>query len=376
MSLKKASAEVVFDDSKISPEKLVAAIDRLGFRSSVLAVEAPRRPQPAKTDRPKGVVLRLAADPSPPSRMMTYGIDTLLAQSRPAVAVEPTFAKTETDALRLLEDGKADLAFLSLAAVERAAVQKQVKAARFLVGGRILLALHIIVPKSSPIRSPRELRGKRFGVLDVGGVGEQMTRLALQAVGLRYEQGRSLLMGQHVAPLQRGEIEALVAAVPLPSPLVTGLTRQLEIKLLPLDDAAIAAVLERGPALRPEVIPQGSYPGQEVDIRTVAGVHANALVARSNMSDADAYHILNVILSNPADMQRACPFAKEFVGDNLVPRSNVLPSHPGADRYFRDAGSRGGRVPGLLRDATPSDRLLLSGRRTPTDDVASAVMVR
>jgi TRAP-type uncharacterized transport system substrate-binding protein len=78
-------------------------------------------------------------------------------------------------------------------------------------------------------------------------------------VGLPYEQGPSLLMGQHVGPLKRGEIAALVAAVALSSPLVAGLTRQMEIRLLPLDDAAIATVLGKDPALHPEVIPKGSY---------------------------------------------------------------------------------------------------------------------
>ncbi len=343
MSLERARAEVAFDDSKISPDKLVAAIDRLGFRSSVLSVKPLSGREHAKTEPPKGASLRLAADPSPPSRMMTSEIDALLARSTPPLDLAPTFARTETEALRLLEGGKAQLAFLSLSGIEQAAAQKQVTAARFLVGGRILLALHIIVPTASPIRSVRDLRGRRVGVLDVGGVGERMTRLALQAVGLPSEQGPSLLMGQHVGPLKRGEIDALVAAVPLSSPLVAGLTRQMEIRLLPLDDAAIATVLGKDPALHPEVIPKGSYAGQETDVRSVAGIHANALVARADVSDADAHHILAVVLGNPADMQRACPFAKEFVGDNVVPRSRALPSHPGAARYFREMASQGTR---------------------------------
>lgn len=39
VSLKKAQARVEFDDAKISPEKLVAAIDRLGFRAKLIQVE-------------------------------------------------------------------------------------------------------------------------------------------------------------------------------------------------------------------------------------------------------------------------------------------------------------------------------------------------
>jgi len=38
VSLEKAQARVEFDDEKISPEKLVAAIDRLGFQAKILSV--------------------------------------------------------------------------------------------------------------------------------------------------------------------------------------------------------------------------------------------------------------------------------------------------------------------------------------------------
>lgn len=338
MSLKEARAEVEFDDSKISPAKLAAAIDRLGFQSSVLSVGAAPSAQ-AATDGRKGSPLLLTADPSPPSRMMSFSIDALLAQSTPPIDVTTKFARTEADALRLLTAGQAQLAFVSLDGVERAFAHGQAPAARFLTGGRILLALHVIVPQASPVRSVRQLPGKRFGVLEIGGVGERMTRLALQAIGLRYEHGRSLMMGQHVAPLKRGEIEALVAAVPLPSPLVTGLTQEMEVRLLPLDEAAIPAVLRADPALRREVIPAGSYTGQETDLTSVAGIHTNALVARMDLDPAIAHQVLQVVLGNPVEMQKACPFAKEFVGENLVPRSRVLPSHPGSERYFREKGT-------------------------------------
>jgi copper chaperone CopZ len=39
VSLEKALARVEFDDSKITPEKLVAAIDRLVFKAKLLRVE-------------------------------------------------------------------------------------------------------------------------------------------------------------------------------------------------------------------------------------------------------------------------------------------------------------------------------------------------
>ena len=39
VSLEKAHARVEFDDAKISSDKLVAAIDRLGFKARLIGVE-------------------------------------------------------------------------------------------------------------------------------------------------------------------------------------------------------------------------------------------------------------------------------------------------------------------------------------------------
>jgi hypothetical protein len=336
VSLEKATAEVEFDEAKVSPDQLAAAIDRLGFQSAVLSVGPAPEHQAPKPDGPKGMALLLAADPSPPSRMMSLSIRMLLARTTPPIDLTARFATTETKALRLLEAGRAQLAFLSLEDVERAFARGQARSARFLMGGRILLALHIIVPKASSIRSAKELQGQPFGVLDVGGVGERMTRSAVEALGLRSDQGRSLLMGQHTAPLKRGEIAALVAAVPLPSPLVAGLSREMDIRLLPLGEAAIKAVVQKHSTLRRVLIPKDSYAGQATDIASVSGIHANALVAHRDLDEASVYHVLKVVLGNPSEMQQACPFAKEFADENLLPSSRVVPSHPGAARYFQN----------------------------------------
>jgi hypothetical protein len=143
-------------------------------------------------------------------------------------------------------------------------------------------------------------------------------------------------MGQHARPLKKGEIEALIAAVPLPSPLVAGLAREMEIRLLPLDEATVEMVLQRDRALRRQIVPKGSYRGQEADVATIAGIHRNALLAHKDLDEATAYSVVKAILSHPVEMQQACPFAKEFADDNLVVRIPRLPSHPGAERHFQE----------------------------------------
>jgi copper chaperone CopZ len=39
VSLEKAAARIEFDDTKISPDQLIAAIDRLGYKARLIGVE-------------------------------------------------------------------------------------------------------------------------------------------------------------------------------------------------------------------------------------------------------------------------------------------------------------------------------------------------
>jgi copper chaperone CopZ len=49
VKLETGQANVTYDDTKQSPEKLAAAIDRLGFKASVVSVtEAPASEAPAR----------------------------------------------------------------------------------------------------------------------------------------------------------------------------------------------------------------------------------------------------------------------------------------------------------------------------------------
>ncbi len=43
VKLETGQAKILYDDTKQTPEKLAAAIDKLGFRASVVSVGEPRR---------------------------------------------------------------------------------------------------------------------------------------------------------------------------------------------------------------------------------------------------------------------------------------------------------------------------------------------
>jgi TRAP transporter TAXI family solute receptor len=62
------------------------------------------------------------------------------------------------------------------------------------------------------------------------------------------------------------------------------------------------------------------------------------LVTSSNQPDALAYGVVKAVFDNLADFKRLHPALATLEIRQMVPSEAVMPIHPGALRYFREAG--------------------------------------
>ena len=84
------------------------------------------------------------------------------------------------------------------------------------------------------------------------------------------------------------------------------------------------------------VIPGGMYPGNPYDVATI-GTQA-VLVTSSDQPDDLAYGVVKAVLDNFADFRRLHPALSTLKIKDMVPSEAVMPIHPGALRYYREAG--------------------------------------
>ena len=103
------------------------------------------------------------------------------------------------------------------------------------------------------------------------------------------------------------------------------------------------------------VIPSGSYPGQEEDIRTIA--QSNFLAVRDDVSDETVYLITKAIFENLSALQGIEATMADITLEQAT-KGLPVPFHPGARRYFQEVG----RLP-LPRATSPEEDTLL--RRAP-----------
>jgi TRAP transporter TAXI family solute receptor len=109
----------------------------------------------------------------------------------------------------------------------------------------------------------------------------------------------------------------------------------MPIRLLPIDDEAYQKLQEMNPGYGRGVIPAGSYPGIDSDVATISD--DTILIVPENLPEEHAYWITKTMAENAEKISRIGPALRDF-NPKMMPKVMVLDLHPGARRYYEEAG--------------------------------------
>ncbi len=201
--------------------------------------------------------------------------------------------------------------------------------------------IHAVVRKDSPIRSFGDLRGRRIAVgLQASGarIGSEMI---LEANGMR--AGREytaefLNQAQGTERMQDRALDATFTVVGYPAAAFTEFCNRTGCRILPIAGAEAQRVIERAPFYGTGTIPRTAYEGLEADIPTLT-VGAIWLV-RDSVPDETVYQVTRALWSETTRglLDRGHAKGREIVREGALTGRGVVPFHPGAERYYREAG--------------------------------------
>ncbi len=201
--------------------------------------------------------------------------------------------------------------------------------------------IHAFVRRDSAIRGFEELRGKRIAIgLQASGarIGSE---LILEANGLR--AGRDyhaeyLNQSQGAERMQDRGLDATITVTGYPSAGITEFCSRSGCRFLSIEGAAAQRVIERAPFYGTGVIPRSAYEGMEADVPTLT-VGA-VWVVRDSVPEELVYQITRALWSDVTRglLDRGHAKGREIVRRNALQGRGVLPFHPGAERYYREAG--------------------------------------
>lgn len=269
------------------------------------------------------------------------GIAKVLNESVSGVRASAEVTSASVDNLKLIRDGKADVAFTLADTLADAVAARGAFAGGAPVPAASLAVLYsnytqLVTLASSNITSVAGLKGTVVSTGSPGSGTEVIAFRVLRAAGLDPDHDvthQGLGASESADALKDGKIAAFFWSGGLPTPSVQDLshTSGITIRLVPSADLVPSLQREFGNLYFPLDIPAGTYPGINAPV-PVVGV-ANVLVVNRSMADDLAYQITKAIFEHQRELAAIHPEARSL-SITTAQVGSPAAFHPGALRYF------------------------------------------
>jgi uncharacterized protein len=199
-------------------------------------------------------------------------------------------------------------------------------------------SIHLVARKDAGIESVKDLAGKRVS-LDEPGSGTLVdARIILDAYGLSEDD----LQAEYVKPslavekMREGELDAFAIVAGYPTGSVAELCATMGCELVPIDGPEVDRLLEEVQFFAKDVIPAGTYEG--VPETPTLSVGAQWVVGAEVDEDL-VYGITKALWHENARKLLDDGHAKgRSITLETALHGIAIPLHPGAERYYREAG--------------------------------------
>jgi len=205
---------------------------------------------------------------------------------------------------------------------------------------------HVVTHADSGITSLQDIKGKKVFLGPPGGAARRIAQRFVTAV-TGYEPNKdfdSVDLGWDAASqsFQDGHIDVYINPTLPPSPVITQIAMLQPIRLLSLpdnmdDNPALQKLIHR-PGGKIGIIAADTYGSGEVnkkEVRAIASI--GGIVTNKDVPEDVVYRATKAFWENLSSRAGSTPILKNLHLANALEEAN-LPLHPGALRYYREAG--------------------------------------
>jgi TRAP transporter TAXI family solute receptor len=194
--------------------------------------------------------------------------------------------------------------------------------------------IQIVTVEGSGIESVADLKGKRVSIGAPGSGTALNAEQILEAYGMTTAdiKKQDLSFDDSTGGIQDGQIDAAFVTAGTPTGAVEGLSATKTVKIVPLGQAEIDALIAKYPFYIAEEIPAGVY-GLTEPVPTVAV--QSMLVVSSEMSETTVYNITQAIFEN---LDLVAHAKAQLMSSEHAVLGNGIEIHPGAVKYYTEKG--------------------------------------
>lgn len=201
--------------------------------------------------------------------------------------------------------------------------------------------LTLLAAADSGIVEPSDLKGKRVNVGAPGSSDEQTSVPVLEFLGINLETDAAVShFPTHIASekIQSRHIDAYFYTVGHPNlSVIEAASGKRKIKIVPFSQEFIAFLEEHWSYLTSSEIDVRYYENLKND-SSVATIGLKAILfTHADVDEESVYRVVKQVAENFDLFRRQHPVLADLTVKDLVTKT-VLPLHPGAERYFKEAG--------------------------------------
>jgi TRAP transporter TAXI family solute receptor len=230
---------------------------------------------------------------------------------------------------------------------------------------RVLFSLQaevftVVARDDSNIKAFDDLAGKRMNIGDPGSGNRNTLELLMREYGWTdriFSLAAELKPAEMAGALCGNRIDAFVYVVGHPNGSIMDASNTCSSHLVPVEGPEVQAFIAKHPYNTVVSIPGGLYKGTPDETRSF-GPKAT-LMTNSDLSDDTAYLVTKAVFSNFDEFKGQHPALASLKPEDLL-EGNSIPFHPGAVRYFKEAGLWTGdaaEAADLLELSAPADEM-------------------
>ena len=197
----------------------------------------------------------------------------------------------------------------------------------------------VVARADAGIKSFDDLKGKRVNIGNPGSGQRGTLEVVMEAKGWTMDDfalASELKASEQASALCDNKIDAMVYTVGHPSGAIKEATTSCDSKLVTVTGDVISGLIKQHPYYRSATIPGGMYRGNGDDVETF-GVGAT-FVTSTSVPEEVVYQVVKAVFENFDTFRNLHPAFRHLKKEDMVKSGLSAPLHPGAAKYYKEAG--------------------------------------
>jgi TRAP transporter TAXI family solute receptor len=197
----------------------------------------------------------------------------------------------------------------------------------------------VVARSDSGIKNFDDLKGKRVNIGNPGSGQRGTIEVLMGAKGWTMDDfalTSELKASEQASALCDNKIDAMVYVVGHPSGAIKEATTSCESTLVNVDGAAVDKLISDNSYYRTATVPGGMYRGNDADTATF-GVGAT-FVSSATVPEKVVYEVVKAVFENFDTFRKLHPAFANLKKEQMVKDGLSAPLHPGAMKYYKEAG--------------------------------------